>query len=332
MSPPDTTADPRDPLGPLGHRSNIPVLGIPVSFETNDAQVLRLVEDAFGAWHVLEQLPQLIADAQMSFRIWVEDGEEASARHAPVTRHEPDDDRVVLITPGAVAIADSARGDAIAWIQRSLLAERAHVRHRIIEAAAIAILTRFDRQPVPAAAIEREGTALVLGGAAGSGKSTLACLASRQGYHVLADDAVYIQMRPQLRVWGMPGHIQLPLDAHRHFPDLTGDSYDFLGGAVHRMVLSTRELKALPEMPLAPAAGVCVLVRGGDGPALETLPGDALEEELARAVRGSGTLDPATGNAIHALTRFGGWRLDPGQDPKAALPLIAQMFDYMNGE
>lgn len=316
-----------------GHGTSIPVLGIPVAFETTDPDVLSIIEDAFGAWRVLDQLPQLVADAQVTFRIWVEAGDEGGVRHPEIVRYEPDPDRLVLRTRGSVVIADAARGDATAWLTPALIAERAHVRHRVLEVATIALLRRYDRQPIPAAAISRDRATLVLAGEVGAGKSTLAYLAGRHGYRVLADEAVFIQLRPQLRVWGMPGHIHLQPGARRHFAELGAEEVDAMGGAgVQQVVVSTRAMKALPELPLAPSAGMCIVRRGDRGPSLETIPADALEAELTATMSDGTALEAPAAAAVRAVTRYGGWRLDPGDDPNAALPLLASMFEAMHAE
>jgi len=333
MTPPDAASDPVVSRTALAHGTIIPVLGIPVSFETSDPQVLGIIEEAFGAWRILDQVPSLVADAHVTFRIWVEEGAEAGPPHAEIVRYQPDPDRVVLRTPGSVVIADAARGDAAAWLTSALLADRARVRHRVLEAATLALLDGFDRQAIPAAAITRDRTALLLAGPAGSGKSTLAYLAGRHGYRVLADDAVYIQLRPQLRVWGMPGHIHLSPGARRHFPELGEETAEVLNGGMQRLVVSAKALRALPELPLAPSAGVCVLTPGGAGPTLEVVPGEALEVELSRAVaNGADALEPTVAEAVRALSRYGGWRLDPGEDPHAVLPLIETMFEAMDAD
>jgi len=91
--------------------------------------------------------------------------------------------------------------------------------------------------------------------------------------------------------------------------------------------------KTLPELPLAPSAGVCVLTPGGAGPTLEVVPGEALEVELSRAVaNGADALEPTVAEAVRALSRCGGWRLDPGEDPHAVLPLIETMFEAMDAD
>ena len=333
MTPPDAAHDPIVARTALAHGTIIPVLGIPVSFETSDPQVLGIIEEAFGAWRILDQVPALVADAHVTFRIWIEEGDEAGPRSAEIVRYQPDPDRVVLRTRASVVIADAGRGDAAAWLTSALLADRPRVRHHVLEAATLALLDGFDRQRIPAAAIARDRTALLLAGPAGSGKSTLAYLAGTHGYRVLADDAVYIQLRPQLRVWGMPGHIHLSPGARRHFPELDDDTAEVLSGGVQRLVVSAKALRALPELPLAPSAGVCVLAPGGAGPTLEVVPGEAMEAELSRAVAdGANTLGAAASEAVRALSRYGGWRLDPGADPHAVLPLIAGMFEAMDAD
>src|SRR5882762_3933143 len=117
----------------LRHAVELPVLGIPVRFQSNSAAVLAAVEDAFGIWRALRASPALIAPAGVTVRLIVHEADEGGARHAPVTCRMPDADRVIVHTPGSVGIADSLRREATVYVTPALLADRAHVRYVMIE-------------------------------------------------------------------------------------------------------------------------------------------------------------------------------------------------------
>src|SRR5438309_2430306 len=187
---------------PLRHVMELPVLGIPVRFELNSAAALAVVEAAFGIWRGLRTNPGLIAPEGVRVRLIVHDGDERDgsrvASHAPVTCRMPDADRVIVHTPGSVGIADTRRQEATAYITPALLADRAHVQYSMIEGLTLTLVTACDRYPVHAAAIARGGVALLLAGPPGTGKSTLAYQAHRLGLRVLSDDAVYVQLNPEV--------------------------------------------------------------------------------------------------------------------------------------
>ena len=50
--------------------------------------------------------------------------------------------------------------------------------------------------------------------------STLTCAALRDGLGVLAEDMVYLQSQPTVRVWGTPAFVHLTPSARVHFPEL----------------------------------------------------------------------------------------------------------------
>src|SRR6266516_2454064 len=74
---------------PLRHVMELPVLGIPVRFESNSAAALAVVEEAFGIWRGLRASPGLIAPLGVRVRLIVHEGDERDgsrvASHAPVT-------------------------------------------------------------------------------------------------------------------------------------------------------------------------------------------------------------------------------------------------------
>src|SRR5258708_14779402 len=144
---------------PLRHVTELPVLGIPVRFESNSAAALAVVEEAFGIWRGLRTNPDLIAPLGVRVRLIVHEGDERDgsrlASHAPVTCRMPDADRVILHTPGSVGIADTRRQEATAYITPALLADRAHVQYSMIAVLTLTFVTPCDRYPVHAAAIAR---------------------------------------------------------------------------------------------------------------------------------------------------------------------------------
>src|SRR2546426_10337610 len=154
----------------LRHVVELPVLGVPVRFESNSAAAIEVVEDAFGMWRALRASPELIAPRRLRVRLIVHDGDEGGAPHAPVTCRMPDADRVVVHTPGSFGIADTSRGEAIAYVTPALLADRAHVRYGVIEGLTLTLVTACDRYPVHAAAIARGPVALLLAGPPGPGQ------------------------------------------------------------------------------------------------------------------------------------------------------------------
>lgn len=337
MNDEETRTGPEDELGhndPLVRNTTIPVLGIPVTFESNDTNVIDVAEAAFGIWHRIEHTPRLISEMRVRFRIHVEQAGAAGepGGHAQIVYRVPDRTRVFLRTTASMGVADASRREAILYTTAALVADRQHFRYGVLEALTLAVLTRLDRQPLHAACITRGDTALLLAGPSGSGKSTLAFTAARAGYGVLTDDHVNIQLRPRLRVWGMPGHLHLPTDAARHFPELEYSVPTLLANGKEKIVINITDLGAAPDMPVALRAGVCVLAPpGGDEPVLETLEPDALQAALiADLDPGFDLFTETIGECIRMLVSQGGWKLHPGSDPERSLEHIESMFEVLS--
>ncbi len=328
--------DARDPLGrdvQLDHRVVIPVLGIPVSFESNDPAVIAIAEEAFGAWRIVEQAPRLIADERVRFRIYVDDeGDEGPSTHAPLRHRIPDYERIILQSRGSVGLGDSARREAVLYTTRALVQDRQHFRYGALEALTLGVLTKLDRQPLHAACIAQHDAALLLAGPSGVGKSTLAYVAGRKGLRVLAEDYVNIQLDPRLRIWGTPGWIHLPLDARERFPELAGRHTTLRANGKEKIAISLAEMESPVGIPVAQRAGICVLVPSEEA-SLETLDAAALEEAM------TGQLDPGfdefvdtIGRAIRLLAGHGGWRLHTGRDPRLALEKLTPAFDLLTAD
>jgi hypothetical protein len=317
----------------LKHRTVIPVLGIPVSFESNDPTVTAAAEDAFGAWRVVEQAPRLISDVRMTFRIHVEEGDEGVDAHAPLRYLKPDFTRVILRTPNSIGIADAARRESILYATRGLVGDRQHFRYGVLEALTLAVLTKLDRQPLHAACIAKNDTALLLAGPSGSGKSTLAYAAAHAGYAVLSEDCVNVQMEPRLRVWGMPGWLHLPVEAASHFDELKGRKPSLIANGKEKLAIPVADIGAAPSLPVAQRAGICMIERRAGGTvALETLDPKALQKAmLSNLDTGLDVSADTIGECVRLLASHGGWRLHLGDDPRSALEPIGRMFEVLAG-
>ena len=311
----------------------LPVLGVPVRFESNSAAAVAAVEDAFGMWRALRESPELIAPRSLRVRLIVHEGDEGPAPHAPVTCRMPDADRIIVHTPGSVGIADSSRREAIAYITPALLADRVHVRYGVIEGLTLTLVTSCDRYPVHAAAVTRGDVAILLAGPPGTGKSTLAYQAYRHGWRVLCDDAAYVQLDPELRVWGVPGRVHLLATACGHFPELAGRHPSFQANGDEKLVVGFPD--AWPAqgaaLPVASRVGVCLLERKGGvaslAPASRAEVRAFLEEGLGLSrLRFGAALDDALRRLVPPA---GGWRLSLSGKPEDAVPHLDAMLTQL---
>ncbi|HEY8470882.1 MAG TPA: hypothetical protein VIL18_14620 [Longimicrobiales bacterium] len=355
---------PAPPAAPLRHATILAPLGIPTRFEADSDALLAAAIAVYG-----EPGPLL-------------EGHGAALGAARASRHVTP--RVLLLTaphgPGAgppghggplrisadresllLAAADAAgrarRTDmtAIARLAPVLLADADRLR-AVLDALVLFLLTALDRQPVHAAAIARDGAALVLAGPGGIGKSTLAYAALRAGLDVLGDDAVYVELAGTFRVWSLGRPIHLAPEAARWFPELAGRPAVLRANGKRRIVVPLRPGPApahaegsrtpahapgrasphgllRPEGRQAPPperAGLCLLEREAGSAAASAEP-IAPDEAVIRLVS---SLDPGfdvwrgtIGARIAALARGGAWRLRVGDDPRAAVPVMRELLD-----
>ena len=306
-------------LGCVRERS---VLGVPVRFESNSADVMTAVDATFAHTKGTSRT----TEAQVRVRLILHEGGEGPDERASITYRLPDEDRVVMHTHGSLAIADGRRREGVAYLTPALLAQFDHLCFGILEPLVLVLVTRLDRHPVHAAVVGRGDAALVLAAPTGTGKSTLAYAAMRAGMTVFADDGAYVQVRRGLRVWGAPGRLYLPPDARRWFPELARYRPRRLATGKTKLVIDVHR----PSGSLGPAAtraGVCLLERRR-GPVRLARIG---ELTLKRALwEGLGVQQPmyraSAGPALTHLCAGGGWRLNLSGDPQQAVGHLERML------
>ncbi len=245
---------------PLGWVVEVPVMGVPVRFETNSESVRDAVEESFGCWHSLHTRPDLLANGSLRVRLIVHPGDEGETEIAQLRYRMPDNDRFIVLSPGSVAMADVGRREGFAYVTPALVADRAHFCYGVLEALTLVLVTAIDRHPLHAAGLVRGNSALLLHGPSGTGKSTVSYAAARAGLEVLSEDVTYLQLEPVFRVWGVPGRIHLPEDVRERFPELR---------AIEARVLANGKRKTAVDLPLQRrplpvegTTGVCLLRRG----------------------------------------------------------------------
>jgi hypothetical protein len=325
---------------PLRYAVDLPVLGIPVKFESNSPAALDVVEGSFGTWRALHGRPELIAPEGVRVRLIVHDGDEGGASHPPLTCRMPDRDRYIVHTPGSLSITDCRRREAVAYVTPALLADRAHVQYGVVEGMALCLVTACGRYPLHAAAIARGDVALLLAGPPGTGKSTLAYQAGRGGFRVLSDDSAYVQLEPVFRLWGRPGRVYLPPSACSHFPELAGRTPSLLTDGSEKAVVPIPagwEVRGVGQTgeaggvaPVASRVGVCLLERTGGGQRAPFSSPASPQEVQSFLKEGVGISRVRFGDELdQALARVagaGGWRLSLSQNPADALPFLEAML------
>lgn len=312
---------------PLRHRTRIPVLGIPVDFLSNAAAIIEAAETSFGGWKVLNRAPALVEAEPVTIRLIVHAGDEGPADHAPLRHRVLSDHRILFGSPGSMGYADPGRRESVAFVTPRLVADREHFRYSLLEALTLATLTPLDRQPLHAAALVRDGAAVVMAGPSGVGKSTLAYVAARHGFGVLAEDTVHLQSVPRLRLWGLPGYLHIRADAAERFPELRDRHPRLLANGREKIAVDARRLGSLPPRPVVERGVFCLLAREGGPARLDPLdPDHVLQHLLDNLEPGFDLFADTLSEPLSRLLQGGAWRLHLSSEPAEALPLIERLL------
>ena len=308
------------------HAIELPVLGIATRFETNDAEVARCVEDAFGMWRALAECAaaDVTHESPLLVQVDVVAGDEGPPSvdgHAPVRYRCPDATRVVVETASSIAVSDPLRRRAVARVTTGLVADRMHFRTEVLEAVTLALLSHFDRHPVHAAAVALHGRAVLLAAPSGTGKSTLAYACHAAGMDLLGDDHVRVQLAPALRVWGWPGRVRLA-PATRWAPTRDHAAAAPESPAGDKAVIETLDRMSAARL-VAHDVTVCLLERDGGPASLAPIDAAALARTLDAQLAPGFDRFPARWPTVRdALAARAGWRLNLSSDPREGVALV----------
>ena len=287
-------------------------LGILLTVEADSAELLELVAETCRGWECEPESGLLLRLDLTVSRGPFGDGPPQLAS---------DGRRLRICGEKVDASADAETGLARCAIDPALLEEGQTLRDEVIEPLLLFLLTRHGRAPLHAAGFLADDVAVLLLGPSGAGKSCLALAARAAGYELLSDDTVYVQLRPELRIRGIPRPIHL----------LAGDAPEGAGGAVR---LRKGKLKhvvpadAPRRAPVARRAVLCLLARG-DEARLEPI-GPAEVQALAEILEpGFDLLRPEIEAVLARLGTGGGWRLTLSADPAEAIDLLTANLDRL---
>ena len=320
MSPESTLHEVRLAPARLFASVTLPVLGLSLRVESNSPRVIEAAREAFGGAPADEPAPRPHA----RIRINVRPGRPGDA--GPVSHGVPRSDLLLLASGGCHGYADTLLGEAVAEVGEGLVDDREHFRCGVLEALALFMLARRDRDPLHAAAVVRGGTALLLAAPSGVGKSTLVYAAARAGLRILSEDAVFLQLDP-FRVWGMPRFVHLTPGSVRFFPELEGVRPRLLANGKTKLALDLRERAPAAPCPAAGRAGICLLARG-PAPGIEALETEDVVGALTAAPEpGFDLYAGSIGARIRRAAERGTWRMILPPHPSDAVPMLHRMLD-----
>lgn len=318
---------PRDPLfrdPALPHAVQVSVLGIPVHLRTNDRRVLGMFQTAFGTGISVDAVGD--DPLQLHVQVVVYDGVAHDSGLEALHHICPDPVRVLIHGNGGMAISDPLRREALIYANDGLVRDEAHFRNNFLEAATLALVTHFDRQPIHAAAIRHNGRALLLMGPSGSGKSTLTYLAHSAGLDVLSEDIVWMQLTPALRIWGRRQAIHLLPGSETHFPELRHNRASRQPNGKQKMTVPIEQVDDAASSFAADVA-VCLLQPARGEARLGRIERDELYLAVTRdAAAGFDRYPERRAACARVLAARGGWSLRLSTNPHDALPLLTELL------
>lgn len=293
------------------------VLGVPVAVRSENPEVSRIAALAFGGPVAREHQP--------ACRVWVRVVDGPPSESFEVA-HEVDRERRLMVRAGASrGWSDARAGSAEIAVTPATLGRPDFFRYNLLESVTLWMVTHRDRCPLHAAALEEGGRALLLTGRSGAGKSTLTYAAFREGLQVLSEDTVYVQTRPVVRVWGLPGFLHLTPESTRFFPELASAVAAQRANGKTKVAVDLHR-PGEPPPACADRVGICV-IRQGPVMQLERLsPRRAAEEVASHTEGGFGYWPDDLGPAVERIGATGGWTLTVPPDPSAAVPALREML------
>ncbi len=152
---------------------------------------------------------------------------------------------------------------------------------------------------------------------------------------MLSDDAAYVQLEPEFRLWGIPDRVHLLATASAHFPELAGRPPSLLANGDEKLVVQLPAAWPAPggAVPVASRVGVCLLERKGGaasrGPASAAEVQAFLKEGLGLSrARFGAALDQALARLVPA----GGWRLSLSANPADAVPHLDAVLRWLESQ
>ena len=321
-----------DPLWrdvPLDHVLETSALGIPLRMESNSRYVTDIAVQAYGSPPGRGHGEP--AGAGVRLRVVVEPGVSDVAAGTPVVWRFPDRDHALVHATGLMASVDLARGEAIAYVQDSFARRSTHFRYTVIEGLVLVLLARHDRHAVHAAALRRGDSLLLLHGPTGSGKSTLCYLAHQAGIEVLAEDVVWVQREPELRIWGFGERVHLLEEARDSFAELR--DHDVIRSSAdgeRKLAIDIPVQHRRQSLSFGRHARVCLLSRNGRQVSRTTVSPEEIQRRLLDVREAAFDMTPERSPLVaRALAADGGWCLNLSSSPEEAVPHLRAMLDHV---
>ncbi len=327
----------RDPLGRTMRADCVgefAPLGIRLQVETNSADILEACRVSFGrctAPRTAKRRPpfliRLLVDPSFT---------EAPPWPDPVFRSQGDLFYVVLGRQNT-AVTDLRRRISIGFLSPAMVQDPANLRRTFLECLALTMATHGSGAThtyVHASAVAMGDRGILFSGARESGKSTLAYACARQGFHVVADDVVYLDnKRNGLTAWGSPLRLRFLADCVELFPELKGRTTELAGQSQGEVEIEVEELLPGSTRFCCKPAALVFLNRCGGRTVCEPLEPDRAVELLSRdLIADLPEIMEKHRRAWRKLVHCGSYLLNYGTDLDSVIRLLTQLLNTAPAE
>lgn len=292
-------------------------MGFILRLRSNSPAIIAAAETSFGRFG----LAQPTESPDFRFRLLAHDQDDGQPGQ-PAFRLNGS---LLYQTTGrdSALVANLAGGSACGYFSAPILANPAFFRWHFLELAFFMMLERRGWMGVHAAALVKNGLAVLLRAQSGGGKTTLAyAAASRGNFQALAEDVVWLDGEHR-RWWGMPWSFHLLPDAQKLFPELAAYEPVLQTNGEMKLEVNLEHLRAgSTTVSARPKAIVLVERQAGGKSRLEPLPTAAAKQLWSLGATGLEMKLPHHSRHLESLFQHKTYRLYFGDDIQAGVELL----------
>jgi hypothetical protein len=192
---------------------------------------------------------------------------------------------------------------------------------------------------ISAACVALHGRALLIFGPPRSGKTTSTYLAGQQGLEFHADEASFLDLKPEgLHVWGQLWPAAFREETTQFLPELASSTSSFTYGSLTFLCFEKDLFRPLQARAVVPVGCLFLERQGSEVPRLIPLASAELEDRLrdALAFIDDGRFDSQYAVALRALGALPAYRLlygnDPGEAARLYPGLVARLTPHHSSE
>jgi hypothetical protein len=331
---PDLYADPFGERSTMMVRDDLQLLGSRFRFESNSAQLLRLVDSAYAGLpphRLTAQAPPL----KVRLLLTSDEGRRPRSRSVPPPLSMLSGDGLLggaTASSNFVILSPSQRSALVA-VSRELLRFPYHTRYEFIEFAAFTLASRSQNLvSLHAACVGRAGRGVLLMGPSGSGKSTVTLQCLLRGFDILSEDSVFVEPNKMIAT-GVANFIHVRSESLRWL-ERARDAEPIRRSPVIRRRSGVRKFEVdlrrgaykLAASPLKIAAVVFLSPESAGGhPPLRRLSKSSLLAKLADA-QAYAVNQPEWSRFSKNLLRIGAFELRRGRHPAETADILSTLL------